>query len=136
MKPYRKALILFPLILQGLATALFWFLDWDLDVSIPFSHYLFIAFILATIPAFLIALVATKYRYVRYNILSIVLCSSLIGFFYFYFIAYLLVVIKEPDISIWTWLIKDGLVLGLLNMFGMVFYSLFVLPFLLPKTKS
>ncbi|VEH64893.1 transmembrane protein [Rodentibacter pneumotropicus] len=80
MKPYLKALILFPLILQGLVTALFWFLNWDFEPT-PFTRYLMVAFFLTTIPAFLIALVAARFRYIRHNIAAIVLCSSLISFF-------------------------------------------------------
>ncbi|OOF36777.1 hypothetical protein [Rodentibacter heidelbergensis] len=136
MKPYFRTLILFPLILQGLATALFWFLGWDLE-PVPFYRYLTVAFFLATIPAFLIAFVATTFRYVRHNIVSIVLCSSLISFFYCNIASYFyLFMMNETEASIWEWVIQDGLVLGLLGMCGMVFYSLFVLPFLLPKTKS
>lgn len=136
MKPYLKALILFPLILQGLVTALFWFLDWDLEPT-PFSRYLLVAFFLATVPAFLIALVATKFRYIRHNIAAIVLCSSLISFFYCNVASYFyLLIMSEQEASFWQWLTEGGLTLGILSACCMVFYALFVLPWLLPKTKS
>lgn len=136
MKPYLNALILFPLILQGLVTALFWLLGADLEPT-PFSRYFTVAFFLATIPAFLIALVAARFRYTRYNIAAIVLCSSLISFFYCNIASYFyLLIMAEQEASFWQWLTEGGLTLGILSACGMVFYALFVLPWLLPKTKS
>lgn len=136
MKRYRKALILFPLISQGLVTALFWFLGADLEPT-PFSRYVIAAFFLATIPAFLIALVATRFRYIRHNIAAIVLCSSLISFFYCNVASYFyLLFMSEQDASFWQWITDGGLTLGILSACCMVFYALFVLPWLLPKTKS
>ncbi|WP_226691762.1 MULTISPECIES: hypothetical protein [Rodentibacter] len=136
MKPYLKTLILFPLILQLLATALLWFLDADFD-AVPFSRYLLTTFFLATIPAFLIALVAMKFRYVRHNIAAIVLCSSLITFCYCNVASYFyLLVMSEEEPTFWQWMSEGGLSLGLLSTCGMIFYSLFVIPWLLPKEKS
>ncbi|OOF58570.1 hypothetical protein [Rodentibacter myodis] len=136
MKPYLKTLILFPLMLQVLATALFGFLDADLS-PMPFSRYVVTAFFLATIPAFLIALIATRFGYVRHNIAAIVLCSSLVAFCYCNIAAYFyLLVMSEETPSFWQWITEGGLSLGLLSVCGMVFYSLFVIPWLLPKEKS
>ncbi|WP_288065060.1 hypothetical protein [Rodentibacter caecimuris] len=136
MKPYLNALILFPLILQGLVTALFWFLNWDFEPT-PFTRYLMVAFFLTTIPAFLIALVAARFHYIRHNIAAIVLCSSLISFFYCNVASYFyLLFMGKQDASFWQWLTEGGLTLGILSACCMVFYTLFVLPWLLPKTKS
>ena len=59
MKSYLKTLIFFPLILQVIVTALLiWFDDDSSGVIVPFSSYALTAFLLATIPAFLTALLA------------------------------------------------------------------------------
>lgn len=125
MKPYLKALILFPLILQGLATALVEFLNANADpyYQLPFIQNFLVVFILVAIPAFLISLITTKFRYMRYNIAAIVLCSALVSFFYYLTIIYLI----EFTISFWG---------ALLGMCFMTFCTLFILPWLLPKTKS
>lgn len=136
MKAYLKTLILFPLLLQILATALLYFLDFDLDGIVPFSRYLMTAFFFATLPAFFIACVAAKFRYVRHNIAAIVLSSSLIMLFYGNFVSYCyLLIFSDEEISFWQWLVEGGLALGLISLCSVVFYSLFVLPWLLPKAK-
>ena len=59
MKSYLKTLIFFPLILQVIVTALLiWFDDDSSGVIVSFSSYALTAFLLATIPAFLTALLA------------------------------------------------------------------------------
>lgn len=135
MKSYLKTLILFPLILQVIATALLWFLDADLN-ELPFANYVITAFFLATVPAFFIALFATKFRYVRHNIAAIMLCSSLIAIVYCNIASYFyLLIMSEEDPTLWQWFSEGGLALGLLSACGMVFYSLFVMPWLLPKER-
>lgn len=136
MKAYLKTLIFFPLILQVLTTALLYFLDRDLN-DIPFSHYLSTAFFLATIPAFLTALLAAKFRYVRHNVASIVLASSLISVIYCNLASYFyLLVVSEEEPTFWQWITEGGLGLGFLGACGIVFYALFVMPWLLPKTRN
>lgn len=135
MKSYLKTLILFPLILQAITTALLWFLDRDLN-PLPFANYLITAFFLATIPAFFIALLAAKFCYVRHNIATIVLCSTLISIFYCNIASYFyLLIMSEEEPTIWQWFSEGGLALGLLGACGIVFYSLFVMPWLLPKER-
>ena len=134
MKSYLKTLIFFPLILQVIVTALLiWFDDDSSGVIVPFSSYALTAFLLATIPAFLTALLAVKFRYTRYNIASIVLVSSIISFVYCNMASYFyLLLLGEQETSFW----EGGLSLGLISTCGMVFYALFVMPWLLPKTRE
>ena len=134
MKSYLKTLIFFPLILQVIVTALLiWFDDDSSGVIVPFSSYALTAFLLATIPAFLTALLAAKFRYTRYNIASIVLVSSFISFVYCNMASYFyLLLLGEQETSFW----EGGLSLGLISTCGMVFYALFVMPWLLPKTRE
>lgn len=138
MKSYLKTLIFFPLILQIIVTALLVWLDDNSDgSSIPFSHYVLTAFFLTTIPAFLTALLAAKFRYARYHIASIVLISSIIAFVYCNMASYLYLMIQgEQNSSFWHWVTGGGLSLGLISTCGMVFYALFVMPWLLPKERS
>lgn len=112
MKSYLKTLIFFPLILQIIVTALLiWFDDGSSGVIVPFSSYAITAFLLATIPAFLTALLAAKFRYTRYNIASIVLVSSIISFVYCNMASYFyLLLLGEQDTSFWGWLIEAGIV--------------------------
>ncbi|WP_077466664.1 hypothetical protein [Rodentibacter sp. Ppn85] len=122
MKSYLKALILFPLISQGLAIVLLWL--WDRHVN-PFKIYAMVTFIFITIPAFLISLITAKFRYIRYNIVAIVLCSALVGFFY-------------PTILIFCFSdrLDIAFIPGLVFMCLITFFALLMLPSLLPKTKS
>ncbi len=138
MKPYLKTLIFFPLILQVIVTALLiWFDDDSSGVIVTFSSYALTAFLIATIPAFLTALLAAKFRYTRYNIASIVLVSSIISFVYCNMASYFyLLLLGEQETSFWGWLTEGGLSLGLISTCGMVFYALFVMPWLLPKTRE
>ncbi|MCK9110252.1 hypothetical protein MZA89_05935 [Haemophilus influenzae] len=138
MKSYLKTLIFFPLILQIIVTALLiWFDDDSSGVIVPFSSYALTAFLLATIPAFLTALLAAKFRYTRYNIASIVLVSSIISFVYCNMASYFyLLLLGEQESSFWEWVTNGGLSLGLVSTCGMVFYALFVMPWLLPKTRE
>ena len=127
MKAYLKALILFPFIVQVSATALLYFLDADLN-ALPFGNYLIVAFFFATLPAFLIVLFAAKFRYVRHNITSIVLATSLISICYCNLASYFYLLVANES--------EGGLALGLLGVCGMLFYALFVMPWLLPKDRS
>lgn len=138
MRSYLKTLIFFPLILQVIVTALLVGLDDNSDgLAIPFSHYVLTAFFLATIPAFLTALLAAKFRYARYHIASIVLISSLIALVYCNLASYLYFILQgEQDSSFWHWISGGGLSLGLISACGMVFYALFVMPWLLPKERG
>lgn len=138
MKSYLKTLIFFPLILQVIVTALLiWFDDDSSGVIVPFSRYVLTIFLLATIPAFLTALLAAKFRYTRYNIASIVLVSSIISFVYCNMASYFyLLLLGEQEASFWEWMTGGGLSLGLVSTCGMVFYALFVMPWLLPKTRE
>lgn len=138
MKFYLKTLIFFPLILQVIVTALLiWFDDDSSGVIVPFSSYALTAFLLATIPAFLTALLAAKFRYTRYNIASIVLVSSIISFVYCNMASYFyLLLLGKQESSFWQWITEGGLSLGLVSTCGMVFYALFVMPWLLPKTRE
>ena len=101
MKPYLKTLIFFPLILQVIVTALLiWFDDDSSGVIVTFSSYALTAFLLATIPAFLTALLAAKFRYTCYNIASIVLVSSIISFVYCNMASYFyLLLLDEQETS-------------------------------------
>ena len=136
MKAYLKALILFPFIVQVSATALLYFLDADLN-ALPFRNYFIGAFFFATVPAFLIVLFAAKFRYVRHNITSVVLATSLISICYCNLASYFyLLVANENEPTFWQWISEGGLALGLLGVCGMLFYALFVMPWLLPKDRS
>ncbi|WP_298669364.1 hypothetical protein, partial [uncultured Haemophilus sp.] len=117
MKSYLKTLIFFPLILQIIVTALLiWFDDDSSGVIVPFSSYALTAFLLATIPAFLTALLAAKFCYTRYNIASIVLVSSIISFVYCNMASYFyLLLLGEQETSFWGWLTEGGLSLGLIS---------------------
>ena len=123
MKSYLKTLIFFPLILQIVVTALLiWFDDDSSGVIVPFSSYALTAFLLATIPAFLTALLAAKFRYTRYNIASIVLVSSIISFVYCNMASYFLFVITRRTRHFLLGLVdRRGLSLGLISTCGMVF---------------
>ena len=94
-------------------------------------------FFLLQFPHFLTALLAAKFRYTRYNIASIVLVSSIISFVYCHMASYFyLLLLGEQETSFWGWLTEGGLSLGLISTCGMVFYALFVMPWLLPKTRE
>ena len=112
MKSYLKTLIFFPLILQIIVTALLiWFDDDSSGIIVPFSSYALTAFLLATIPAFLTALLAVKFRYTRYNIASIVFVSSIISFVYCNMASYFyLLLLGEQETSF----------LGLVNRRGII----------------
>lgn len=131
MKKYLKTLFIFPIILQLITTALLLRFE-----ESPISHAAITAFFLATIPAFLIASFVTKYRYTRYNIASIVLSSSLIAFFYCNITSYLYLALVNEEAEFGQWFLLDGFIVGLLNTCGIVIYTLFVLPWFLPKDKS
>lgn len=137
MRPYLKTLILFPLILLFLAAALLWGLDDASDgLALSATPYFSTAFFFAALPAFLIALLAAKFRYARYHIASIVLISALIGLIYCNLASYFYLLLQgTQDSTFWQWLSGGGLSLGLISACGLVFYSLFVLPWLLPKTR-
>lgn len=136
MKSYIKTLILFPLILQLLATLALWTLGRDLDDDPSLHHYALTAFILATIPAFLTALLAAKFRYLRHHIAAIVMVSAFIAFFYCNIASYfLLIFMDNAEGTFWQWMTGGGLSLGLISTCAMTFYALFVMPWLLPKSR-
>ncbi len=138
MKSYLKTLIFFPMILQIVVTALLiWFDDDSSGVIVPFSGYALTAFSSCHHSRIFNRTFSRKFRYIRYNIASIVGVSSIISFVYCNMASYFyLLLLGEQDTSFWGWLTEGGLSLRLISTCGMVFYALFVMPWLLPKTRE
>lgn len=131
MKANLKTLIFFPLILQLISTALLLCFEETAVCTAALT-----AFFMATVPTFLIALFAIKYRYTRHHIASIVVASALIAFFYCNISSYIYLALVNDTEKFTQWFLLDGFIVGLLNACGVVLYALFVLPWLLPKTRG
>ena len=142
---YKKALIGFPLITFLIAFALFYFFS-----SEPMGEGEYIgpapntgayfyncakgALWLGAIPTFLVVIWATKHRFLRHQIASIVLITILISLIYFH-IANVIFAIFINGQSVGDYF-SHYFDLGLLFAVGMALYSIFVLPFLLPKAQQ
>jgi len=126
--PYLKALIIFPLIMQILGTIIAICIGDNTDEMFGIVDlvlfYMYATFFVATIPAFLIALWAKAYRYIRYNVLAIVLIS-----------AFIYMMLFEKTMTFGIWLRSGALDVALLLSCGMALYSVLTLPLLLPKER-
>ena len=137
--PYLKALIIFPLIVQILGTIIAVCISDNTDemfgvVDLVLFH-MYVTFFVATIPAFLIALWAKAYRYIRYNVLAIVLISAIIAFCYSNVAGFVYMMLFEKTMTFGIWLRSGALDVALLLSCGMALYSVLTLPLLLPKER-
>ena len=135
--PYLKALIIFPLIMQILGTIIAVCISDNTDemfgvVDLVLFH-MYVTFFVATIPAFLIALWAKAYRYIRYNVFAIVLISAIIAFCYSNVAGFVYMTLFEKTMTFGIWLRSGALDVALLFSCGMALYSVLTLPLLLPK---
>lgn len=137
--PYLKALIIFPLIMQILGTIIAVCISDNTDemfgvVDLVLFH-MYVTFFVATIPAFLIALWAKAYRYIRYNVFAIVLISAIIAFCYSNVAGFVYMTFFEKTMTFGIWLRSGALDVALLFSCGMALYSVLTLPLLLPKER-
>ena len=137
--PYLKALIIFPLIMQILGTIIAICIGDNTDemfgvVDLVLFH-MYVTFFVATIPAFLIALWAKAYRYIRYNVFAIVLISAIIAFCYSNVAGFVYMTLFEKTMTFGIWLRSGALDVALLFSCGMALYSVLTLPLLLPKER-
>lgn len=137
--PYLKALIIFPLIMQILGTIIAVCISDNTDemfgvVDLVLFH-MYVTFFVATIPAFLIALWAKAYRYIRYNVFAIVLISAIIAFCYSNVAGFVYMTLFEKTMTFGIWLRSGALDVALLFSCGMALYSILTLPLLLPKER-
>ena len=137
--PYLKALIIFPLIMQILGTIIAVCISDNTDemfgvVDLVLFH-MYVTFFVATIPAFLIALWAKAYRYIRYNVFAIVLISAIIAFCYSNVAGFIYMMLFEKTMTFGIWLRSGALDVALLLSCGMALYSVLTLPLLLPKER-
>lgn len=137
--PYLKALIIFPLIMQILGTIIAVCISDNTDemfgvVDLVLFH-MYVTFFVATIPAFLIALWAKAYRYIRYNVFAIVLISAIIAFCYSNLAGFVYMTLFEKTMTFGIWLRSGALDVALLFSCGMALYSVLTLPLLLPKER-
>ncbi|RDE94801.1 hypothetical protein DPW03_08730 [Aggregatibacter aphrophilus] len=137
--PYLKALIIFPLIMQILGTIIAVCISDNTDemfgvVDLVLFH-MYVTFFVATIPAFLIALWAKAYRYIRYNVFAIVLISAIIAFCYSNVAGFVYMTLFEKTMTFGIWLRSGALDVALLFSCGMALYSVLILPLLLPKER-
>ena len=137
--PYLKALIIFPLIMQILGTIIAVCISDNTDemfgvVDLVLFH-MYVTFFVATIPAFLIALWAKAYRYIRYNVFAIVLISAIIAFCYSNVAGFVYMTLFEKTMTFGIWLRSGALDVALLFSCGMALYSVLTLPLLLPKER-
>ncbi len=137
--PYLKALVLFPLLAQIIGTLVSIYVDDNTDELFTIADvvlFSFLAtFIVATVPALLIALWAKIYRYTRYNVVAIVLISLTIAFCYGNIASFIYMTLTQPAMTFGVWLHGGGIDMAFLLSFGMALYSVLVLPLLLPKTR-
>ena len=137
--PYLKALIIFPLIMQILGTIIAVCISDNTDEMFGIVDlvlfYMYATFFVATIPAFLIALWAKAYRYIRYNVFAIVLISAIIAFCYSNVAGFVYMTLFEKTMTFGIWLRSGALVVALLFSCGMALYSVLTLPLLLPKER-
>ena len=98
--PYLKALVLFPLLAQIVGTLVSIYVDDSADglfTTADVVLFSFLAtFIVATVPALLIALWAKIYRYTRYNVVAIVLISLTIAFCYGNIASFIYMTLTQP----------------------------------------
>lgn len=137
--PYLKALIIFPLIMQILGTIIAVCISDNTDemfgvVDLVLFH-MYVTFFVATIPAFLIALWAKAYHYIRYNVFAIVLISAIIAFCYSNVAGFVYMTLFEKTMTFGIWLRSGALDVALLFSCGMALYSVLTLPLLLPKER-
>jgi len=137
--PYLKALIIFPLIMQILGTIIAVCISDNTDemfgvVDLVLFH-MYVTLFVATIPAFLIALWAKAYRYIRYNVFAIVLISAIIAFCYSNVAGFVYMTLFEKTMTFGIWLRSGALDVALLFSCGMALYSVLTLPLLLPKER-
>ena len=137
--PYLKALIIFPLIMQIMGTIIAVCISDNTDemfgvVDLVLFH-MYVTFFVATIPAFLIALWAKAYRYIRYNVFAIVLISAIIAFCYSNVAGFVYMTLFEKTMTFGIWLRSGALDVALLFSCGMALYSVLTLPLLLPKER-
>jgi len=97
--------------------------------------HMYVTFFVATIPAFLIALWAKAYRYIRYNVFAIVLISAIIAFCYSNVAGFVYMTLFEKTMTFGIWLRSGALDVALLFSCGMALYSVLTLPLLLPKER-
>ena len=137
--PYLKALIIFPLIMQILGTIIAVCISDNTDEMFGVVDLalfpMYVTFFVATIPAFLIALWAKAYRYIRYNVFAIVLISAIIAFCYSNVAGFVYMTLFEKTMTFGIWLRSGALDVALLFSCGMALYSVLTLPLLLPKER-
>ncbi|WP_109077960.1 hypothetical protein [Aggregatibacter kilianii] len=137
--PYIKTLVLFPLLAQIIGTIVSICVDDNADGVFSTADLVLFSllstFLVATVPAFLIALWTKIYRYTRYNMVAIVLISLIIAFCYGNIVSFIYMTLSQPNMTFGIWLRGGGIDMAFLLSFGMALYSVLVLPLLLPKTR-
>ncbi|EGY35314.1 hypothetical protein SC1083_0009 [Aggregatibacter actinomycetemcomitans serotype e str. SC1083] len=137
--PYIKTLVIFPLLAQLIGTIVSICVDGNTDGLLSTTDLVLFSllstFIVATVPAFLIALWTKIYRYTRYNMVAIVLISLIIAFCYGNVASFIYMTLSQPNMTFGIWLRSGGIDMAFLLSFGMALYSVLVLPLLLPQTR-
>ncbi|AHN71583.1 hypothetical protein [Aggregatibacter actinomycetemcomitans] len=137
--PYIKTLVIFPLLAQLIGTIISICVDDNTDSFLGTADVILFSllstFIVATVPAFLIALWTKIYRYTRYNMMAIVLISLIIAFCYGNVASFIYMTFSQPNMTFGIWLRSGGIDMAFLLSFGMALYSVLVLPLLLPQTR-
>ena len=140
---YKKALFGFPLITFLIAFVLFYFFSAEpigeaenIGLTPNTGAYLINcakdALWFGAIPALIISLWATRFNYFRHQLASIVLITAIVAFVYFHLFNVVFYAIVRGE-SYLQHLLNGGIEISLLFTLAGALYSIFVLPFLLPK---
>ncbi len=102
--PYIKTLVIFPLLAQLIGTIISICVDDNTDSLLGTADVILFSllstFIVATVPAFLIALWTKIYRYTRYNMMAIVLISLIIAFCYGNVASFIYMTFSQPNMTL------------------------------------